>query len=112
MNYVKKKEEVPLYLIVPVLNEQRIIEETYMHFRDIVNQFEKVYVVYVTTEKEGPCSITTYEMIKRLMEADVCNKKYIYFIIPIKRCNGASTELRYRSIGENKPVPKFLDWNL
>ena len=64
----EKKEEVPLYLIVPVLNEQRIIEETYMHFRDIVNQFEKVYVVYVTTEKEGPCSITTYEMIKRLME--------------------------------------------
>ena len=41
----EKKEEVPLYLIVPVLNEQRIIEETYMHFRDIVNQFEKVYVV-------------------------------------------------------------------
>lgn len=81
----KKKEDVPLYLIVPVLNEQRIIEETYMHFRDIVNQFEKVYVVYVTTEKEGPCSITTYEMIKRLMEADVCNKKIYLFHYPYKK---------------------------
>lgn len=81
----EKKEEVPLYLIVPVLNEQRIIEETYMHFRDIVNQFEKVYVVYVTTEKEGPCSITTYEMIKRLMEADVCNKKIYLFHYPYKK---------------------------
>lgn len=56
-----------LYLLIPVLNEQKIIKETVQHFHSIVEEFKNVYVIFITTNKEINQVISTYKLIKNLI---------------------------------------------
>lgn len=56
-----------LYLLIPVLNEQKIIRETVQHFYSIVEEFKNVYVIFITTNKEIDQVNSTYKLIRNLI---------------------------------------------
>lgn len=73
----KINSDIPLFLIIPVLNEQRIIKETYYHFRNLVIDFDNVYTIFVTTEKEKNSGKKTFDIIVDLLNVDVQQKMFV-----------------------------------
>lgn len=67
----------PLFLLIPVLNEQKIIRETYRHFKDLIHNFDNVYTVFVTTEKETTNTEKTYDIICDLIRNDNEDKIFV-----------------------------------
>ena len=73
----KINSDIPLFLIIPVLNEQRIIKETYYHFRNLVMDFDNVYIIFVTTEKEANSDKKTFDIIFDLLNKDDQQKIFV-----------------------------------
>ena len=81
----EKKEErkieskEPLYLIIPMMNEQKIAKRTYLNFKSIADEIENVNVLFVTTSKEKKFEgkKSTYEILDELVKDEknmfVCN---------------------------------------
>lgn len=61
------KNKKKLYLIIPVLNEQKIIEQSVKHFMEIAYKFEEITVVFVTSDKEGKGEKSTYFLINKML---------------------------------------------
>jgi cellulose synthase/poly-beta-1,6-N-acetylglucosamine synthase-like glycosyltransferase len=61
------ENDVPLFILIPVLNEQSIIADTYLHFRNLSKYYSNVFIVYITTEKESVCTIKTYDIIENMI---------------------------------------------
>ena len=55
-----------VYLIIPMLNEQKIAKNTYYNFKKIVEEMDNVRVIFVTTSKEikQQNKRTTYEILR------------------------------------------------
>lgn len=74
-----------IWLIIPVMNEQAIIEETYKHFRDISSCFPNLSICFVTTNKEELIAnmATTYSILQELIKNE--NKKIYLFNYPERK---------------------------
>lgn len=68
---------VPLFILVPVLNEQKIIQDTFHHFLKIADSFDNVTIVFVTTKKETEQSIRTIDILNELLHKHYSDKVLI-----------------------------------
>lgn len=66
-----------LYILVPVLNEQKIIQDTFFHFLKIIHSFSNVSVVFVTTKKESSQSVRTIDILNDLLSKNNTEKVII-----------------------------------
>ena len=77
--YIIKDKKVLVYLIIPMLNEQKIAKKTYLNFKQLTQKIKNVKVMFVTTSKEvkKDGNLTTYEILKELIKNDdkifLCN---------------------------------------
>lgn len=77
--YIIKDKKVLVYLIIPMLNEQKIAKKTYLNFKQLTQKMKNVKVMFVTTSKEvkKDGNLTTYEILKELIKNDdkifLCN---------------------------------------
>ena len=77
--YIIKDKKVLVYLIIPMLNEQKIAKKTYLNFKQLTQKMKNVKVMLVTTSKEvkKDGNLTTYEILKELIKNDdkifLCN---------------------------------------
>ena len=51
-NYLKKSNKTNLYILIPMMNEQVIAQETFKHFYNFCTEFTNYKVVYITTDRE------------------------------------------------------------
>lgn len=74
-----------IWLIIPVMNEQTIIRDTFNHFRDISIHFPNLFIAFVTTNKEKSTNtnITTNRILKELISKD--DKRIFLFNYPEKK---------------------------
>ena len=84
-NWFKKEKEKKyktdfknqlIYLIIPMLNEQKVVRQTFKNFKNIVLKIPNVKVMFVTTSKEKKVEEieTTFDILNRL----IVNEKNIY----------------------------------
>lgn len=68
IRYIVKDKNVLVYLIIPMLNEQKIAKNTYLNFKQLTKKMTNVRVMFVTTSKEVKKdeNLTTYEILKEL----------------------------------------------
>lgn len=73
-----EKYEKNVYLIIPMLNEQKIANETYLNFKTIVDEMENVKVMFITTSKEKKeiGKETTFEILEKLVKNE--KKMFVY----------------------------------
>lgn len=76
---IKVKNKEIVYLIIPMLNEQKIAKETYINFKKVTEELSNVRIMFVTTSKENKVNgtMTTYEILEELIKYDknifLCN---------------------------------------
>ena len=64
---IPSSDDASIYFLIPVLNEQKIIYDTYYHFSNLIKAFPQNKIVFITTERESTESVSTKSIIEKLM---------------------------------------------
>ena len=50
--YIQYNKNIKIYILIPVLNEEKIIKDTYLYFSYFINRYKNIKLVFITTSKE------------------------------------------------------------